>query len=216
MDNPRCRLYLISPPDFDIPSFTDDLEAALSGGDAACLQLRMKGVSDTAIVQAAEALMPICHAHGAEFLINDHADIAKRVGADGVHLGQTDGNVKDARRLLGPDASIGVTCHNSKHLAFEAGEAGADYVAFGAFFPTATKQTEYSAGLDLLTEWSAIAEIPCVAIGGITVENCAPLIGAGADFLAVSSGVWDYRKGPKQAITDFNTVIESAIGPNAD
>lgn len=188
---PACQLYLVSPPAFELDAHAAALEAALSaGGPVAAYQLRLKGADDAAVLAAAERLMPICQAHDVAFILNDRADLAARCGADGVHLGQTDGSVADARRLLGRQAEIGVTCHGSRHLAMEAGEAGADYVAFGAFFETGTKAVEHRATPEILAWWTAISPIPCVAIGGITPANCRPLVDAGADFLAVSAAVW--------------------------
>lgn len=217
----RCRLYLITPPAFALEEFSDRLRAALAntlaGGDVASVQLRLKEgadgpARDSEIVRAAEILMPITREAGAAFLINDRADIAKVVGADGVHLGQTDGSLAEARAMLGDDAAIGVTCHASRHLAFEAGEAGADYVAFGAFHPTTTKQVEHHAEPELLTWWAELAEIPCVAIGGIRPENAGLLAQAGANFVAVSSAVWDHPDGPEAAVKEFNEVLEAAAG----
>jgi thiamine-phosphate pyrophosphorylase len=205
---PPCQIYLISPPDFDLDAHADALVQALgAGGPVAAYQLRMKGFSDEAILRAAERLLPICADADVAFLLNDRADLAKACGADGVHLGQTDGSVADARRLLGPDAQIGVTCHASRHLAMEAGEAGANYVAFGAFFPTGTKMVEHHAGPEILSWWTALSPIPCVAIGGITPANCAPLVKAGADFLAVSAAVWACSDGAADAIGRFDAAI---------
>jgi len=204
------ELYLITPPGLILPVFQEQLKAALNAAPVACVQLRLKQQSDEDICRAAEQLMPIAHARDTAFLINDRADLAARLGADGVHLGQDDGSVAEARERLGHDAQIGVTCHNSRHLAFEAGEAGADYVAFGAFFPTRTKQVEYQADIELVRDWSAIAEIPCVAIGGITAENCADIVQAGADFLAVSSYVWEHADGPAAAVSALSRAIAAA------
>jgi thiamine-phosphate pyrophosphorylase len=188
---PPAQLYLISPPAFEIEAHVDALAAALSaGGPVAAYQLRLKAVPDALVLAAAARLGPLCAAHDVAFILNDRADLAARAGADGVHLGQTDGSVADARRLLGHDAQIGVTCHASRHLAMEAGEAGANYVAFGAFFPTDTKAVDHWATPALLRWWTAISPIPCVAIGGITAANCGSLVTAGADFLAVSAAVW--------------------------
>ena len=184
-----CQLYLISPLDVS-GTFPLRLERALDAGPVAAFQLRVKGLGEHDAARLAEPLQAICAAREVAFIVNDEIGLAKRLGADGVHLGQSDGTVAEARERLGRDAQIGVTCHDSRHLAMEAGDAGADYVAFGAFFPTQTKQTEHQAGTDLLEWWQAIFEMPCVAIGGITPENCAPLISAGADFLAVSHAVW--------------------------
>ncbi len=185
-----CQIYLISPLDVG-GDFTDRLARALDAGPVAAFQFRVKDVDQHAAVRLAEPLQRVCAARDVTFIVNDSIALAKRLGADGVHLGQSDGAVQDARKALGRDAQIGVTCHNSRHLAMEAGEAGADYVAFGAFFPTTTKDVEHHADLDILTWWQSFFELPCVAIGGITPENCEPLIPAGADFLAVSGAVWN-------------------------
>ncbi len=202
-----CRLYLITPPQIVLAPFADDLARALDGGDVACVQLRLKDCPDDKVTRAAEKLMPIVHKHGAAFIINDRPDIARAVNADGVHIGQQDARYAEARKLLGPDKTIGVTCHDSRHLAMEAAEFGADYVAFGAFFPTITKDVETHAAPELLTWWQDTFLIPCVAIGGIKVENCGLLAQAGADFVAVSSGVWSHPDGPKAAVTAFNRMI---------
>ena len=184
-----CQLYLISPLDVS-GSFPDRLERALAAGPVAAFQYRVKGLDQHDAARLAGPLQEICAARDVAFIVNDSVALAKRLKADGVHLGQQDGTVKEAREALGREAQIGVTCHASRHLAMEAGEAGADYVAFGAFFPTATKVTEHRAEPDILQWWSTLFEIPCVAIGGITPDNCGPLVEAGADFLAVSGAVW--------------------------
>ncbi|WP_370152422.1 thiamine phosphate synthase [Ferrovibrio sp.] len=208
---PAQRLYLISPPVIEPAAFAEALKAALGAGDVACLQLRLKDgertASDNAFRRAAEAVLPVCHDHDVALLINDRPDLAIKLGADGVHVGQEDAPYAEARRILGPDRIVGVTCHNSRHLAMEAGEAGADYVAFGAFFPTGTKQPKTRAEPEILEWWSGLMEIPCVAIGGITVENCAPLVAAGADFLAVSAGIWQHPEGPAAAVSGFCRAI---------
>lgn len=185
------QLYLISPLDV-AGDFPRRLERALEAGKGVvtAFQFRVKGIDQHEAAELAEPLQEICAAHEVAFIVNDSVALAKRLKADGVHLGQGDGDVKEAREELGREAQIGVTCHASRHLAIEAGEAGADYVAFGAFFPSATKETEHRAELQLLEWWHEIVEIPSVAIGGITPENCRPIIEAGADFLAVSGAVW--------------------------
>ena len=185
-----CLLYLISPLDMG-GEFPSRLESALDAGPVAAFQFRVKDMDQHAAARLAAPLQEICRARDVAFVVNDSVPLAKRLKADGVHLGQKDGELREAREELGPDVQIGVTCHASRHLAMEAGERGADYVAFGAFFPSTTKQTEHQAELGLLKWWSQLFEIPCVAIGGITPENCAPLIEAGADFLAVSGAVWN-------------------------
>lgn len=187
---PPCQLYLISPPQIG-GDFPDRLRRALDAGPAAAFQFRVKNVDQHEAARLAEPLQRICGDADIAFIVNDSIALAKRLGADGVHLGQADGDARAARAALGPGAQIGVTCHASRHLAMEAGEAGADYVAFGAFYPTATKQTRHRAEPSILAWWTTLFELPCVAIGGITPGNAAPLIAAGADFLAVSSAVWD-------------------------
>ena len=192
MNEPRrepCLLYLISPLEVS-GDFPDRLERALAAGPVAAFQFRVKGLDNHEAARLAAPLQEICIARDVAFVVNDNVTLAKRLNADGVHLGQSDGDLKEAREELGRDVQIGVTCHASRHFAMEAGEGGADYVAFGAFFPSATKSTEHHAGLDLLEWWSGLFELPCVAIGGITPANSAPLVAAGADFLAVSHAVW--------------------------
>jgi thiamine-phosphate pyrophosphorylase len=200
----RCRLYLITPPKLDAKPFSESLKRALSGGDVASLQLRLKDAGDDEILRAGEILMPVAQRAEVAFIMNDRPDLAVKLGADGVHIGQEDASYADACAVMGPDRFVGVTCHNSRHLAIEAAEAGADYVAFGAFFPTSTKDAKTRAGLEIIQWWSQTMIVPCVAIGGITVENCRPLIEAGADFLAVASGIWDYAAGPGAAVKAFN------------
>ena len=203
-----CRLYLITPPKFEPRGFADELKRALAGGDVASLQLRLKDVGDDEIKRAAEILMPVAQRAGAAFIVNDRLDLARALGADGVHIGQEDCSYSEARTIVGANAIVGVTCHDSRHLAIEAAEAGADYVAFGAFYPTATKDAKTRAEPELLRWWSEVMVVPCVAIGGITVANASPLIEAGADFIAVSSGVWDYEQGPEAAVKAFNLLFK--------
>ena len=201
-----CQLYLISPLEVG-GDFPAQLEAALSAGPVAAFQFRVKEVDQHEAAALAEPLQAICASHDVAFIVNDSVALAKRLKADGVHMGQGDGDVREARELLGRDAQIGVTCHNSRHLAMEAAEAGADYVAFGAFYPSDTKQVEHVAELDTLQKWSFITEVPCVAIGGITPGNAKPLVDAGADFLAVSSAVWNHPQGPAEAVKAFNALL---------
>ena len=203
-----CRLYLISPPKLSAANFLIPLKEALDGGDVASFQLRLKHVSDDEIRRAVDTLRPAVQANGAAFILNDRPDLAAELGCDGVHVGQEDAPYAEARRLL-PKAIIGVTCHDSRHLAMEAAEAGADYIAFGAFFPTQTKEPKTSADIELLRWWSEVMVVPCVAIGGITIANAPQLIEAGADFLAVSAGVWEHPDGPEDAVRRFNALFGS-------
>lgn len=210
---PRTRLYLITPPQIvDIPAFTASLETVLSAGDVASLQLRLKGADGKADLEATRdvgrAVTALAQEAGVAVLVNDAAALVAELGADGVHLGWEDMPVKEARKRLGPDVIIGATAKNSYHRAMQAGEEGADYVAFGAFYPTTTKEGTVPAELELLEVWQAAMLIPCVAIGGITVANAAPLVTAGADFLAVSAGVWAYEEGPAEAVRAFNHLFD--------
>ncbi len=206
MITPPCQIYLISPLDVG-GDFPAKLEAALSAGPVAAFQFRVKGADQHEAAALATPLQAICASHDVAFIVNDSVSLAKRLGADGVHLGQSDGDVADARVELGKNYQIGVTCHNSRHLAMEAAEAGADYVAFGAFYPTSTKDAGHVAELDTIEKWARVMEIPCVAIGGITPENAKPLIDAGADFLAVSSAVWNHPEGAAEAVKAFNALL---------
>lgn len=201
----RCSLYLISPQEVG-GEFPDRLKAALEPGLATAFQLRVKDVTEDELARLAEPLQRICADDDITFIVNDSIALAKRIGADGVHLGQGDGDVGEARALLGPSAQIGRTCHDSRHLAMEAGEAGADYVAFGAFHPTTTKPSDYRPDPSILTWWSTLFEIPCVAIGGITADNGRPLVEAGADFLAVCQAVWG-KDDPAAAVRAFAEVL---------
>ncbi len=202
---PPCKLYLISPPAID-EGFAEQLAAAIDAGPVAAFQLRLKGIDDHRIAELALPLMAVCRSREVAFIVNDSIGLAKRLDADGVHLGQDDGDPREARDVLGPDAQIGVTCHDSRHFAMEAGEAGADYVAFGAFYPTTTKETKSRPDPSILGWWSTLFEVPSVAIGGITPENAAPLIAAGADFLAISGAVWRDPDGPAAAVRKFAAV----------
>ncbi len=201
------KLYLISPLDVG-GAFPDRLRAALEPGLATAFQLRVKDTPEDELARLAEPLQRICADAAVAFIVNDSIMLAKRIGADGVHLGQSDGDVREARALLGPDAQIGKTCHDSRHLAMEAGEAGADYVAFGAFYPTTTKPSDYRPDPSILTWWSTLFEIPCVAIGGITPDNAKPLVDAGADFLAVCQAVWG-SDDPAAPVRRFGEVMRA-------
>jgi len=206
----RCRLYLVTPAVLDPAKFRDPLAEALDAGDVACVQLRLKDIGDDAIRRACDALRPVTQRRGVAFLLNDRPDLAAQTGCDGVHVGQQDTPYAEARRLMGPDRTVGVTCHSSRDFAMDAAEAGADYVAFGAFYPTATKDSGYRAEPEILHWWSELMTVPSVAIGGITPANCAPLVTAGADFLAVVTAVWNHPEGPGAAVKAFNAAIDAA------
>ncbi len=203
----RTQLYLITPPKINIDDFARDLSAALEGGPVASVQLRLKDATDTDIITAAQVLMPICHARDVAFIINDRPDIARDVKADGVHVGQDDMPYAEARTIVGPDSIVGVTCKDSRHLSMTAAEQGADYVAFGAFYDTDTKDGTSPADIAILTWWAELFEVPSVAIGGITVDNTPPLIEAGADFIAVCGGVGNHAKGPQEAVKEFTALL---------
>lgn len=205
-----CRLYLLTPPVIDPVAFAPLLTEALDAGDVASVQLRLKGADADAVRRACDILRPIAQDREVAFILNDSPELAAQTGCDGVHVGQGDMPYDKARRVVGRDAIVGVTCHASRHLAMEAGEAGADYVAFGAFFPTETKDAPVQPDIELLIWWSEMMEVPSVAIGGITPENCPPLVQAGADFLAVINAVWNHPEGPAIAVRDFNRAIAAA------
>jgi thiamine-phosphate pyrophosphorylase len=212
MATPLCRLYLITPPRLDdLAEFGRTLSQALDAGDVAALQIRLKGVADEIIAAAVDALLPIAAARGVAVILNDGPDLAARLGCDGVHVGQEDATLAEARRIVGPDRMVGVTCHDSLHLAMEAAEGGADYVAFGAFFPTTTKDASTRAEPELLTGWQLDMVVPCVAIGGITVATARQMAGAGADFVAVSASVWGHGEGPAAAVKGFNAEIALGV-----
>lgn len=213
LSRPACRLYLITPSAIaDLEVFADSLGEALDAGDAAALQIRLKPATGLEIAEAVRRLAPIARARGVAVILNDRPELAAELGCDGVHLGQGDAPVAQARRLMGPNAMIGATCHDSRHLAMEAAEAGADYVAFGAFFPTETKETAHRPDPEILTIWQETMEIPCVAIGGITPETAGDLARAGADFVAVSGGVWNHPEGPAAAVRAFDRALAGLAG----
>ena len=210
-----CRLYLISPPKLALVSFAQSLEEAFSAGDVGAFQLRLKEASDEEIREAVKVLMPIAQLHGVAFILNDRVDLAAELGTDGVHLGQDDMPLAEARKQL-PQAAIGISCHDSRHLAMEAGEAGADYVAFGAFYPTKSKSPDKLARYgtptkEILEDWAALTTVPAVAIGGLTPENCVELVTAGADFIAAITAVWEHPQGPAAGVKAFNLAIKQAL-----
>ena len=207
MNQPACRLYVVTPPSLSLHAFQDDLAAALDAGNVGAMQLRLKGAEDDQIRRSIEKLLPIAKARKVPFILNDRPDLAREMGCDGVHLGQGDASYKEARRLIGKEAIVGVTCHNSIHLAMVAADRGADYVAFGSFFPTATKKTKFRSSIENLQWWHKLMPTPCVAIGGITAENGAELVRAGADFLAVIGAVWHHGHGPAEGVKAMNSMM---------
>jgi thiamine-phosphate pyrophosphorylase len=205
-----CRVYLITPQKLDPVPFASLLAAALDADDVAAVQLRLKDVSDDTWRRTIDVVRPVCQARGVAFLLNDRADLAKATGCDGAHVGQDDMPAREARRLMGPDLTLGVTCKGSRDLAMQAGEDGADYVAFGAFYPSATKVVTALLDPEILEWWSEMMELPSCAIGGITPENCGPLVRAGTDFLAVVGSVWGHPDGPAAGVKALNTAIREA------
>jgi len=206
-----CRLYLITPPAIDLKTFPALMAEALDAGDVGAVQLRLKDLEEDALRRAIDALRPVVQSRGVAFLMNDRPDLAVKHGCDGAHVGQQDTPATVARKILGPDLTLGVTCHDSRDLAMTAGEEGADYVAFGAFFPTTTKDAKFRATPEILEWWSSMMELPCVAIGGITAGNCPPLVRAGADFLAVVGAVWNHPEGPGAGVRAMNKAIKEAV-----
>jgi len=205
MTDEPCKLYLLTPPKIDPDEFTGRLQRAIAAKPdiVGAVQLRLKDIGDDDFKRAAEALLPVCHGFDLPLIINDRPDIAAQTGADGVHIGQEDADYDSARALLGADAIIGVTCHDSRDLAIEAGDRGADYVAFGAFFPSESKETKHHADPEIIEIWSQMTIVPCVAIGGITADNCQPLVDAGADYLAVIGSIWNHPEGPEAGVLAF-------------
>ena len=206
-DDHACRVYLITPPVFEPAPFAGLLAAALDADDVAAVQLRLKDVGDDIWKRTIDALRPVAQARGVAFLLNDRADLVRATGCDGAHVGQDDMPAKEARRLMGPDLTLGVTCKGSRDLAMQAGEDGADYVAFGAFYPSTTKDVTALLDPEILQWWSEMMELPSCAIGGITPGNCGPLVRAGTDFLAVVGCVWNHPNGPAAGVKALNTAI---------
>lgn len=204
-----CKLYLLTPPRIEPAAFADELRRAIAAKPeiVGAVQLRLKDVGDDDFRRAAEALIPVCHGFDIPLIVNDRPDIARDTGADGVHVGQQDASYSEARKIMGAEAIIGVTCHASRDLAIEAGDAGADYVAFGAFFPSQSKEAKHHATTEILEFWSEMTIIPCVAIGGITAGNCGPLVDAGANYLAVIGSIWNHPDGPEAGVRAFAEVL---------
>ena len=210
MSTEGCRLYIITPEKFDVRTFPDLMAQALDAGDCAAVQLRLKNETDDTWKRAIDALRPVCQSRNVAFLLNDRADLVVPTGCDGAHVGQEDMAAREARRIMGPDLTLGVTCKASRDLAMQAGEDGADYVAFGAFYPSGSKQVTNLADPEILRWWSSMMELPCCAIGGITADNLAPLVQAGADFLAIIGAVWNHPDGPGAGVRAINAAIRAA------
>jgi len=207
MSHFNTQIYLISPPKVDPVNFCSSLEEVLKSGVISCFQLRLKDNDDKTIINISKKILPICKKYNIPFILNDRLDLVKTCNADGVHLGEDDGSIKKARKLLGYNSIIGASCYNSKHLAMEAAENGANYVAFGAFFETNTKDPKARAQIKIIKDWLFISNIPCVAIGGITPLNCKELIEVGVDHMAVISSIWDSKKDPIEVVKDFKNLL---------
>ncbi|MHC8509216.1 MAG: thiamine phosphate synthase [Rhodospirillales bacterium] len=209
-ENPPCRLYLITPPRIEDPAaFAETLARTLDAADTAAVQIRLKDTGEDDISRTAEAVIPVCRARGVTVIMNDNAELARRIGCDGAHLGEDDGDIAEARRILGPEAVIGASCYASADRAMQltGRDGGADYAAFGAVYPTSTKTPKTLCPLEIIENWSLISVIPCAAIGGITPENAGSVIEAGADFLAVISAVWGHADGPAAGAAAFEAVL---------
>lgn len=207
-----CRLYVITPETFDLRTFPDGLARALDAGDVAAVQLRLKNADEGAWKRTIEALRPVSRSRGVPFLLNDRPDLVVAAGCDGAHVGQEDMAAREARRLMGPHLTLGVTCKASLDLAGRATEDGADYVAFGAFFPSTSKLVTNLADPEILRAWSKRSEVPSCAIGGITAANLAPLVQAGGNLLAIIGGVWNHPEGPAAGVRAINAAIRAAMG----
>jgi len=205
------RLYIITPETFELHAFTDSLAQALDAGDVAAVQLRLKNAPDDVWKRAIDVLRPVCQARRVEFLLNDRADLVAAAGCDGAHVGQEDMPAREARSLMGPSRTLGVTCKSSQDLADRAVQDGASYVAFGAFFPSTSKQVKNLADPEVLRRWAQRSKVPSCAIGGITAANLAPLVRAGASLLAIIGGVWGHPEGPAAGVRAINAAIKTAL-----
>lgn len=214
----NCRLYVITPPALDPLIFSSTMARALDAGDVAAFQLRLAKTDTDGWLRAIDILMPVAHERDVAFIVNDRADLAKKMDTDGVHLGMQDMNVKDARQMLGPDKIIGASCIDSKHMAMTAAERGASYVSFGPFYqsrspfyPPSVLDAQNMVPPDLIRWWSELMEVPCVAAGGIKPANCDELVKAGADFICASTAIWEHPQGAPAAVRAFNDAIARAF-----
>lgn len=205
--NRKYGIYLITPQKIDLTKFKEDFKEVLESGYVSCVQLRLKNYDDEFILQAAKTLLNISKYYDVPLLINDRPDLAKKAGANGVHLGQSDVSPVLARKMLGEKSLIGVSCHNSINLACNAVNLGANYVAFGAFFKSISKNTEFVAETSILEWWKTISHVPSIAIGGINIKNFRELLMKGADHIAVISSIWSHPKGPAFAMTEYTKEI---------
>ena len=197
-------IYLISPQKIRGSQFYEELQQVLKTNKVKYFQLRLKKISDRNLLKISKKIKKIVRKNNVKFLINDKPSIAKRVGADGCHIGQKDINFTRSRKILGKSKIIGITCHNSKKLALNAKRQGANYVAFGSFFESSTKKTAFKANLEILRWTKKKISMPIVAIGGINSINYKKILTSGADFIACSSYIWNNKKlDPVSAINKF-------------
>ena len=197
-------IYLISPQKIRGVEFYNELNKVLKTNKVKYFQLRLKKISNSNLIKISKKIRKIVKKNNVKFIINDKPLVAKIVGADGCHIGRKDANLTEAKRILGKNKIIGVTCHNSKKLALKAKIYGASYIAFGAFFKSSTKKTAYKANLALLRWAKKKISMPIVAIGGINSSNYKNILINGANFIACSSYVWSNKKlSPVSAINKF-------------
>lgn len=206
----QTGLYLLTPAKIDLETFPALLADVLNTGAVDCVQLRLKDIDDNGVVAAVKKLLPICSERDIPLILNDRPDLAHKTGCDGVHIGEDDGSYDEARKIMGEEHIVGVSCYDSRHRAMELGEKGADYVAFGAFFPTKTKDPRTWVESEIIEIWTTFTTVPCVAIGGINADNLAPLVQAGADFVAISGAVWDHPDGPVAGAKAIRAAIAAA------
>lgn len=198
------KIYLISPPNFVEKEFFDNLKNALKTGLVSAFQLRVKNYSNKEVENLARQVKKVCLDYNCPFLLNDYLDIALNLNLEGVHLGCEDENIALARKSSHKNFIIGASCYDSKHLAFEACEQGANYISFGTFFPSITKNSKGKPEKEIISWANEILDLPTVAIGGINDSNCSSLIKEGVDFLAIISYVWNHQKGVEFALKSIS------------
>ena len=197
-------IYLISPPQIKGNKFYQDLNKVFKTNKVKYFQLRLKKIPYNSLIKISKKIKKIAKNNNVKFLINDKPVIAKKINADGCHIGQKDMNITNSRKILGKNKIIGVTCHNSKKLAIKAKKYGANYIAFGAFFKSSTKKTAFKANLELLRWARKKISMPIVAIGGINNSNYKKVLLSGANLIACSNYVWNNKNlDPVKAISKF-------------
>lgn len=223
-----CQLYLISPEGLDAAAFASKLEAALAAvpGRVGAFQLRLPDADDATITAAAKMLQPICAEHGVAFFLSDVVSLVAPLRADGIHLEKSRKTIGEVRQMVGEDVVIGVSCGDSRDRAMQVGNDGADYVSFQVVHcakpagfaspePAERRPSEnqeiFRGQLENLRWWQMFFVLPCVAAGGVTLENAAELVAAGADFLALRGAVWEHPVGPGAAVKAFDAIITQAL-----